>query len=128
MCYAQKNLPAGVAASPAEHREVVLLGQRSPESGRIWCVVMAVGQLARNRLGGCTGTRLCAHSLKLKEVQEVHLSPKKADWARVMDYYFTSNLLQHQRDKRQAADLLVLLDVAQWQTSSSAILPAIQQE
>ena len=77
MWYAQTHAPAGVAASPAEHREIVLLGQRSSESGRIWCVVVAVGQLARNRLGGCIGTHVYAHSLKLKELQEVHLSPRK---------------------------------------------------
>ena len=84
MCYAQTNSPAGMAASPAEHREVVLLGQRSPKAGRIWCVVVAVGQLARNRLGGCTGTHLCAHSLKLKNLREVHLPPEKADWEGIL--------------------------------------------
>ena len=128
MCYAQTNAPAGMAASPAEHREVVLLGQRSPESGRIWGVVVAVGQLARNRLGGCIGTHLCAHSLKLKELQEVHLAPKRADWGSGMGDCCPNYLLQHERDERPAAYLSVLLEAAQRQTSSSATLPAIEQE
>ena len=54
-----KGAPAaGKAASPAEDREAVLLGERLLEAGGVWGVVVAVGGLAGSSLGGCTSCTL----------------------------------------------------------------------